>query len=136
MDKSITVTFTHAEHLPTTHPGVDYRFNYSYVNSNLVGQPEEESSTKRRSIIIGISIPKCIEWGLNVGDGLKNAGDDLKKVLFEYAKEKIKIKVIEDSLDIETNFQLTTSNSPQKKCPYDPKKIEYSLGKPLKFIVS
>jgi hypothetical protein len=90
MSSSVTVTFTQGQWLPVTRDGLDYQVHYSYVSSDLVGQPEEEATTKSGTVLVGISRTLSSVWNLT--------GEDLQRVLFEYAKRHIAAKAEEGSL--------------------------------------
>ena len=124
MNREITVRFRNDEWLPVTRDGSDYLLRYSFVDSDLLGKPEEESQTQDGYIIVGISRTLTSIWGLN--------RDDLRKVLFEYGKRHIGDMISEVAMGDRTELQLTTANSP-KKCPFDPKRIDIAFNKPLGF---
>ncbi len=126
MSRSITVQFTNVRRLPTTRDG-DFLFRYSYVNSELVGEPDEASNTQEGEVLIGISRSLVTKWKID-------NDEDLTKVLFEHVKRHVRAKVDEDSLAGRTEIQLTTVNSPDK-CPYDPKRVKPFLGIPFQFAI-
>ncbi|MBL7177419.1 MAG: hypothetical protein ISS66_16470 [Desulfobacteraceae bacterium] len=124
MNREITVRFLNDEWLPVTRDGSDYLLRYSFVDSDLLDKPEEESQTQDGYIIVGISGTLTSMWGLS--------RDDLRKVLFEYGKRHIGDMISEVSMGARTELQLTTANSP-KKCPFDPKRIDIAFNTSLSF---
>lgn len=127
MDKAITVTFTSVSHLPKTRSGVDFLFEYKYVDSKYIGEPEEVSKTLKGEILTGISDTLIAVWGLN---DISN----LKKILFEHAKRHLITKFKWDALKQREEIMLSTNNTPQK-CPYDPGRIKYLINVPIKFVI-
>jgi len=127
LDKAITVTFTSVRQLDKTRTGIDFLFEYTYVDSKFVQEPEEVSKTLKGEILTGISDTLVVIWGLN------NI-NDLIKVLFEHAKRHIIKKLEENALSYREEILLLSHNSPQK-CPFDPARIKYSLGVPIKLSI-
>ncbi len=124
MSSSVTVTFTQDQWLPVTRDGLDYQVHYSYVSSDLVREPEDETETKSGTVLVGISRTLSSVWNLG--------GEALQKVLFEYAKRHVKAKAEEGSLGGHSELQLTTASAP-RACPFNPARIKIELNKPLQF---
>lgn len=124
MSETVTVTFTNDEWLPVMRDGFDYQLCYSYVPSDLVGQPEEAAETRHGTVLVGISRTLSSIWGLE--------REDLRKVLFEYAKRHVKDKAEEDSLGGRSEVQLTTASAPKRR-PFDPARIQLQFDTPVHF---
>ncbi len=124
MNKSIVVKFISDEWLPETRDGLDYQVRYTFVDSVFVDKPEEVLRTKQGHIIVGISGTLNSMWGLT--------RDDLRKVLFEYAKRHIGKMVSEGALVKQTEVQLTSVSAPSR-CPFDPQRINIAFGVLLQF---
>jgi len=124
MKDSVGITFTQYQLLPRTRDGYDYQLDYSYVPSDLVGQPEEASETRDGTVVVGVSGTLATCWRLG--------REDLKKVLFEYAKRHIRAKAEEGSLGGRSEIQLTTANA-AKRCPFDPARVQLEIGTPVHF---
>jgi hypothetical protein len=124
MGSSVTVTFNQDQWLPVTRDGLDYQIHYSYVSSDLVGQPEEETETKSGTVLVGISRTLSSMWNLE--------GENLQRVLFEYAKRHIAAKAEEGSLGGHSELQLTTASAPGE-CPFNPARIHLDFNKPFQF---
>jgi hypothetical protein len=122
MTESYTIKFLKDEWLPLTRDGMDYCVVYSYVPTKLVGQPEEEFNTAKANIVVGISGTLESIWGLTK--------DNLRKVLFEYAKRRVTEKALEKTLGGHSEIQLATNSAPNL-CPYDPSLINIDFTKPL-----
>ena len=123
-NKGITVRFQSDEWLPKSGDYSDYKLHYSFVNSDLLGKPEEESQTKNGYIIIRISGTLSAIWGF--------ADEDLRKILFEYGKRHIS-KLISEGAPIDcVGLQLNSYNFPEK-CPFDPNQIDLNFDKPINF---
>lgn len=122
MSKSYTIHFLKDEWLPVTRDGIDYRVSYSYVPTSLVGQPEEKSNTSYASIVVGISRTLEAIWNLSK--------DNLRKILFEYAKRHINARAVEKTLGGKSEIQLTTYSAPNQ-CPFDPDLINIDLKNPM-----
>ena len=95
---------------------------YSYVPTSLVGQPEEKSNTSYASIVVGISRTLEAIWNLSK--------DNLRKILFEYAKRHINARAVEKTLGGKSEIQLTTYSAPNQ-CPFDPDLINIDLKNPM-----
>jgi hypothetical protein len=117
MSTSTTITFLRVESLPSTRATVDYLIHYCFVPTKFV-TAEQESKTKNGSVLVSISYALLSNWSLGE--------EDLKKVLFEYAKRHIIEKAEEKALGRNSNLDLTTYNSPHE-CPYNPQRIEIEL---------
>lgn len=124
MSDSVAITFTKYELLAVTRDGFDYQLDYSYVPSDLVGQPEEVAEKRDGTVVVGISRTLATSWRLG--------REDLEKVLFEYAKRHVRAKAEEGSLGGSSEVQLTTANA-ARPCPFDPARIQLGIGTPVHF---
>ena len=122
MSTSTTITFLKDKFLPTTRTSVDYLIHYCFVPTEFVDTPEQELKTQSGSVLVGISYPLLSVWHLEE--------EDLKKVLFEYAKRHTIEKAEEKALGGDSNLDLTTYNFPQV-CPYNPQRIKIGFNHPL-----
>jgi hypothetical protein len=96
-----------------------YRFEFSVVDSSLIGQPEERSGTLYGRLFVGITIELNLNWRLK--------DEELLKVLFEYGKRHVIQKIKDGTLSDREELLLTTSNSPED-CPFDPSRIPHPSG--------
>jgi hypothetical protein len=94
-------------------------FPYSVVRSDLIGAPEETSSTKRFKLKLGISRSLASCWNLQP--------DKLIKVLFEYGKRYVIQRLKDNTLTSEQELFLTSSSYPTV-CPFDPDRIPAPSG--------
>lgn len=124
MGESKTVTFVSQEYLPVTRDGLDLRLEFTVVDSDLRGAPEETSATTSGQMIIGISRTLASVWGL------EPAARD--KVLLEFARRHIRGKVQDGTLTDREELHLTTGNTPTP-CPFDPNRITVAIGQPMEF---
>jgi hypothetical protein len=124
MSDSVAITFTKYELLAVTRDGFDYQLDYSYVPSDLVGQPEEVAETRDGTVVVGISRTLATSWRLG--------REDLEKVLFESAKRHVRAKAEEGSLGGSSEVKLTTANA-ARPCPFDPARIQLGIGTPIHF---
>ena len=121
----ITVTFLSDEWLPKTGDYVDYKLHYSYVNTDFLGKPQEESQTQNGYIIINISGTLLAGWGLNE--------DELHKVLYKYGNRHIGDLISKGAPIDRVELRLDSDNSPPQ-CPFDPKEINIVFNKPINFL--
>jgi len=122
--KGIAVRFQSDEWLPKSGDYSDYKLHYSFVNSDLLGKPEEESQTKNGYIKIRISGTLSAIWGFK--------DEDLRKILFEYGKRYIGETISKGALIDHIELQLNPYNFPEK-CPFDPNQIDLNFDKPINF---
>lgn len=122
MNNLVTVTFTRDEWLASTRDGQDYSLNYTVVNSESIGKPDEASHTTNARIILGISGSLAGQWNLNT--------EELRKVLFEFGKRHVKGMIADGTLADQTELQFTTYNAPDR-CPFDPNLIILDFGLPF-----
>jgi hypothetical protein len=104
-----------------------YAFEFTVVDSSLVGQPEERSETLHGKLFVGITIELNINWHLK--------DEELLKVLFEYGKRHIIQKIKDGTLSKREELLLTTSNSPEN-CPFDTSRIPHPNGAKFEIEVS
>lgn len=124
-NEGITITFLSDEWLPSTGDHVDYKLHYSYVNTDLLGKPQEESQTQNGYIIISISGTLLAGWGLNE--------DELRKVLYKYGNRQIGDLISKGAPIDRVELRLDSFNSPPQ-CPFDPKEINIIFNKPINML--
>ena len=116
---SKTLTFVSFERLPTVGDYTDIRFNFSIVDTSLVGSPEEGTHTSQVKVLVRISRTLEAIWKL--------APPQLDKVLYEFAKRHLQDKV-SDGTDIpDEQVDLNTSTAPQE-CPCELERISMIPG--------
>src|SRR5438105_9934643 len=97
-----------------------FSFDFTVVDSALIGTPEEEAATEHHRVIASVSDVREGTWNLA-------SRDDLRKVLFEYAQRFVCELVENGKLDKDQNTverpMLTSSNSPDA-CQFNPAKIK------------
>ena len=123
-NEGITITFLSDERLPTRGDHFDYKLHYSYVNTDFLGKPQEESQTQSGYIIINISGTLLACWGLNE--------DELHKVLYKYGNRHIGDLISKGAPIDRVKLGLDLYNSPPQ-CPFDPKEINIIFNKPINF---
>jgi len=99
--------------------GTQYRFEFSLIDSSVIGKPEEKSETFYGELLVGITIELNIDWRLD--------DKEMPKILFEYGKRHLVQKVKDGSISDKEELLLATSNSPDE-CPYDVAAIENPDG--------
>lgn len=114
-----TIRFENPYQIGPFRDAIDMIFPYSVVNSDLIGAPEETSSTRRFNLKVGISRTLAACWNLQPGD--------LIKVLFEYGKRYVVQRLKDNTLTAEQELWLTTQNYPTN-CPFDPGRIPAPSG--------
>jgi len=124
-NEGITVTFLSDEWLQKTGDHVDYKLHYSYVNTDFLGKPQEESKTQNGYIIIKIYGNLLAGWGLNE--------DELSKVLYKYGNRQIGDLISKGAPIDRVELRLDSFNSPPQ-CPFDPKEINIIFNKPINFL--
>jgi adenine-specific DNA-methyltransferase len=123
-NEGITITFLSDERLPTRGDHFDYKLHYSYVNTDFLGKPQEESQTQSGYIIINISGTLLACWGLNE--------DELHKVLYKYGNRHIGDLISKGAPIDRVELGLDSYNSPPQ-CPFDPNEINIIFNKPIIF---
>lgn len=122
---SIIATFQRDEWLPSTGDHFDYKLHYSFINTDFLGKPQEESKTQNGYIIIKISGNLLAGWGLNE--------DELRKVLYKYGNRQIGDLISKGAPIDRVELRLDSFNSPPQ-CPFDPKEINIIFNKPINFL--
>jgi hypothetical protein len=113
-----TITFGEIQNI--TVPGsqnVTISISFAVVDSSLLGQPEQDSSSKHHRLIVSISDVRQHTWSFGV--------KDLVKVLFEYGKRHIANLIKTGSLPHENTITMPmiTSATHPDECPLDPLRI-------------
>lgn len=114
-----TFVFKKIEAQPRTRDATEYLFDYSLVDSSLVGKPEEDSQTLHFSVTVGATGTLVSCWGLS--------GEDLINVLFEYGRRHVAQKFEDGALSGHEELLLSTS-SVEIPYPYDPSRIPNPIG--------
>jgi hypothetical protein len=114
-----TIKFEAPLPLARTRDAKDVWFGYTIINSSFIGTPEEDSKTEEYNLKVGVSRTLTSCWGFNESE--------LIKVLFEYGKRHIFQKLIDKTLVLDEELDLTTANTPTK-CPFDPNRIDEPTG--------
>ena len=114
-----TIRFEKPYRIGPYRDAIDMIFPYTIVRSDLVGAPEEKSSSLRYNLKLGISRTLASCWDLQP--------DDLIKVLFEYGKRYIVELLKGNALSLDQELWLTTENYPTE-CPFDPVRISAPSG--------
>ena len=114
-----TIRFEEPSQIGPFRDAIDMIFPYSVVRSDIIGAPEETSSTKRFELKLGISRSLASCWNLQP--------DKLIKVLFEYGKRYVIQLLKDDTLTSEQELFLTSSSYPTV-CPFDPDRIPAPSG--------
>lgn len=122
----MTITFIQDEKLQTTRAAVEYLFYYIFLPTEFIGTPEQESKTQNGSVLVSISYTLLSIWELE--------GENLRKVLFEYAKRHIIKKAEENALGGDSNLDLTSNVYP-RECPYNPQRIVIEFNHPINIAV-
>jgi hypothetical protein len=114
-----TIRFKEPYKLGCVRRAIDMMFPFNIVNSDLIGAPEEKSSTQEFNLKVGISDSLFACWSLRP--------NDLVKVLFEYGKRYVVQQLKDNTLASEQELFLTTSKYPTV-CPFDPSRIPAPSG--------
>ncbi len=115
-----TIKLINAKEINEGRDAVQILIKYSVIDSNLIGKPEEKSSTKHYTIMVGISRTLLTMWS-GRDEKISNPRN-LEKVFFEYAKRHIKQKIEEQSILEHEELWLATNTQPNE-CPFDADKI-------------
>lgn len=108
-----------------------YGFVVHVVDSSLVGEPEEASSSSKHKIKVGIAYELLVNWRL-----LDVDEDALVKVLFHYARRHVERRIKEGGLfDYEELPLMTPEEHPEGNCPLDIARIPDPIGFRLKIEV-
>lgn len=120
--KAKVLTLLKAMTLPVMRDGLDLRIDFSVIDAELRGAPEEASATRTGHIIVGISRTLASLWGL------EPEGRD--KVLLEFAMRHLRSKIQDGTLSDHEELQLTTGNT-ASPCPFDPNRVTVEVGRPI-----
>lgn len=119
MNKAYDIKLDYDSLLPTTRAAVDYQIHYSYDPISLACQAEEPADTLHGIMKVGITDVLCHTWQIK--------GEDLKKVLYEHARQHV-IKLAEEGRLRDTSTIELRSDTAPKKCPFDPSRIQMEFG--------
>ncbi|MBC8491627.1 MAG: hypothetical protein H8D42_03615 [Candidatus Marinimicrobia bacterium] len=118
------IHFGKANLLETNYDASLIGINYSIVDSDLLGKPEEKSETKHYKILVYISRTLESMW-MHYDENI-----DMKKVLYEYGKRHIVKKLKENTLaNVETLWLMT--NTHPNQCPFDSSRISEPNGEDI-----
>lgn len=115
-----TIGFHEAKEVKEGRHAFQVMFYYSIVDSSLIGQPEEESSTQHYRIKTSISEILHAMWGAS-DQKLSDLGN-VVKILYEFSKRHIIEKLKENTLMEFEELWLHTA-SQTKACPFNPDRI-------------
>lgn len=116
-----TIRFLGGMHLPRQRDAIEYVFDFSIIDSNLIGMPEERTSTEYVTIQTSITGTLHAMWS-NQDPSL-----DIMKVLFEFSKRHISEKIKEGTILQKEALWLSTTSQPQSS-PFESSKIQMRNG--------
>ena len=116
---AITVTFLGLEALSKRGDFDEFLFKFAYVDTSLVGSPEETGNTAQASVTARMSRSLQSTWKLG--------RPSLQKVLFEYARRGLVDRISAEGGAGSFAIDLNSSSAPQKN-PYDPERISMVEG--------
>ncbi len=111
-----TIKLISAKEINEGRDAVQVLINYSLIDSSLIGKPEEKSSTKYYTVMVGISRTLLTMWSAR--DKKISNPRNLEKIFFEYAKRHIIQKIEEQSLMEHEELWLATNTQPNE-CPFE-----------------
>ena len=116
-----TFRFLGGRLLPTQRDAIEFVFEFSYIDSNLIGSPEENSSTQHVTIFTSITGTLHSIWSSS------DPSFDVQKVLFEFSKRHLSEKLKEGTLLPKEKLWLSTTTLPSE-VPFESKKIQMKTG--------
>lgn len=116
-----TIRFLGGMHLSRQRDAIEYVFDFSIIDSNLIGMPEERTSTEYVTIQTSITGTLHAMWS-NQDPSL-----DIMKVLFEFSKRHISEKIKEGTILQKEALWLSTTSQPQSS-PFESSKIQMRNG--------
>ena len=108
--------------LSTQRDAIEFNFHFSFIDSNLIGRPEENSSTQPVTIVTSITGTLHTMWSNS------DPSFDVLKVLFEFSKRHLSEKLKEGTLLPKEELWLSTATQPSAS-PFESKKIQMEIGK-------
>ena len=94
-------------------------FPFTIADSDLIGFPEEMSSTQNFRAVVTVSHHKLLEWRLS--------DEDVPKVLFEYCQRKAKQTIESGESPSDLTFEITTGSHPGA-CPFEVSRLKLPDG--------
>ncbi len=116
-----TFRFLGGRLLPTQRDAIEFVFDFSFIDSNLIGRPEEKSSTQHVTIFASITGTLHAIWSS------RDTSFDVQKVLFEFSKRHLSEKLKEGTLLPKEELWLSTTTLPSAS-PFESKKIQMKTG--------
>lgn len=116
-----TIRFLGGMHLPRQRDAIECVFDFSIIDSSLIGMPEEKTSTEYVTIQTSITGTLHAMWS-NQDPSL-----DIMKVLFEFSKRHISEKIKEGTILRKEALWLSTTSQPQSP-PFESSKIQMRNG--------
>lgn len=120
----VQLTLSNGQWLATSRDGLDYLIEYSFVDADLVGAPEETSSTRHGHLHVGISGTLLSCWGHRWGDPniRTQHSRNVELALIEYGRRYLKEKAENRTLGDSESLDLSARTHPEA-CPFDPSRI-------------
>ena len=116
-----TFKFLRGHQLLTQKDAIEFVFDFSIIDSNFIGKPEEKSSTQFVTIQASITRTLHAMWSH------QDPSLDIKKVLFEFSKRHLSEKMKEGTLLAKESLWLSTSTQPQAS-PFESSRMEMKNG--------
>lgn len=111
--KKLIYFVTHEDVTPAGMDGAALSFPFYIVDSQLLGKPEEKSSTERHRVLVSIADARRRGWHIS--------DEDLPKVLFEFGKRHL-VEILENGAALSestlTSRMITTASHPGP-CPFE-----------------
>ncbi len=123
-----TLRYIESKRVRSGRDATEYVFYFSLISTDLIGSPEEKSSTQQLRMKVSISGTLESIW-LNQDKNL-----DVEKVLFEYGRRHLLAKIKENTMIEEDEFWLFTNTEPLE-CPFESDKIIYQSNTIYEIIV-
>ena len=104
---------------------VQFSFPFSVIDQEMMGQPEEESVTRRHCVVVTISDVRVVTWPFSTAD--------MERVLFRLGSQHIAEMVKVNSLPNEGEIVMPMIGlSYPDKCQIDPRRVEAPNGAVIK----
>ncbi len=123
-----TLKYLRSSEVISGRDATEYIFYFTLVNTELIGSPEEQSSTQLISIKSSISGTLESIWNYHYAD------INIEKILFEYGKRHLIDKIKENSVIDKDELWLTTNTAPSI-CPFDSSRIVYQPDETYDIVV-
>ncbi|MCL6100086.1 MAG: hypothetical protein M1391_16095 [Bacteroidetes bacterium] len=115
------LTLLKANELPCTRDGSDYMYVFSFIDTSLIGQPEENYSTTKLQIRVGISGRMEAAWIA------RQKNINFLKVCYEFGKRELIQKIKDGSIQGYQELEITSVNYPNE-CPFQSDRIQFEIG--------